>query len=312
MPTNSYDPNNKWTQMVNGELYMWVPDQAPDPTNQQSTYGGNDFQQSTEPGQGAGQWVPSTYFRQNGVSPWKFIAAMAAAGAGGQAIADAIAATAGGGIAGGISSGASGAGGGAAASMPAAVGGIPAGASFGGASALPALGAAGIGSGEAGSVAGQSLGPVLSGGANASASEGAGGGLMSKIMGKFSGRDLVSAGLGVASLFGKDPDPFQKRTSFAGTGADPVRTLTDSLSAIKNLSATIASHGQPSLRQATVQDGPAPVTIPGIPFQIGGGFGSDPALKDPTMLDSKPIADPFGSTAQPAQPQAPTARRRNP
>lgn len=38
------------------------------------------------------------------------------------------------------------------------------------------------------------------------------------------------------------------------------------------------------LRSSYVQGGPSPVSVPGVPFQIGAGMGQDPALADPTLL----------------------------
>lgn len=97
--------------------------------------------------------------------------------------------------------------------------------------------------------------------------------LTGKVFGK-GGIDPTTALLGGLSML---QQPNQPR-SFAGTAVDPVKTMTDTLAKIDALSAKVASRGPSRLKSPL--DGlntPAPVTIPGLPFQIGGGLGNDPS-----------------------------------
>lgn len=130
------------------------------------------------------------------------------------------------------------------------------------------------------------------------------GGIMGKLKGW--GIDPTMLGLGALSMFGGDEG--DNMQSFAGTSADPVQTLTSALNAIQNLSRSITSQGPVRLRTA-VQPGPVPVNIPGIPFQIGGGLGIDPALGDPRQGE---FPDPFAQLGDLfAAPQV-NAKRRTP
>jgi hypothetical protein len=73
--------------------------------------------------------------------------------------------------------------------------------------------------------------------------------------------------------------------------------MEDTIAAIKALAASHALQPAPQLKNAIMQDGPAPVSIQGIPFQIGGGLGRDPALSNPDVLKGNPTPpDPYGST----------------
>lgn len=117
------------------------------------------------------------------------------------------------------------------------------------------------------------------------ASSGGGGflGGLSRFLGNPGGQLLAGAGMSLlGSLFG--PEAFQRREPFTGAAA-PQQTLTDALQGIRNLGQTLESRGPVQLR-STVSRGPSPVQIPGLPFQIGGGLGHDPALDDPTVLQT--------------------------
>jgi hypothetical protein len=135
--------------------------------------------------------------------------------------------------------------------------------------------------------------------------DGGGGGGLSGLLGKFSGRDLTSLILGGVSLLGGEPDYFQKKQPYTGAAA-PQQTLEEALAAIKSLASSAAASGPPVLKNSVAPAGPAPVTIDGIPFQIGGGMGRDPALKDPSLLQgAAPPPNPFaGGTASTSQPGA--------
>jgi hypothetical protein len=108
------------------------------------------------------------------------------------------------------------------------------------------------------------------------------------------------------SLFGGDEG--QERQSFSGTDVDPVATLKKALGAITSMGANLGSRGPTKLRSSVVQPGPSPVQIPGLPFQIGGGLGVDPALANPSLLETQnPLPDPFAP-----QQAVPRTRQRNP
>lgn len=122
----------------------------------------------------------------------------------------------------------------------------------------------------------------------------------SKLFGKLDPTGLALAGM---SLFGGGDDGQQKRKSFGGTGlTDPRNSLYQALAAINRLGQGLAERRPTRLRSSYVQKGPEPVSIPGLPFQIGGGLGTDPALADPSLLDVDRSAgqkyDPFQSVAQ--------------
>jgi hypothetical protein len=105
------------------------------------------------------------------------------------------------------------------------------------------------------------------------------------------GLDPTALALGGMSLLGGEEvdDP---QLSLRGTTADPVVRMTEALDAIKNLTSGIQSKGPSRLRSPLQTTQPlAPVSIPGIPFQIGGGLGRDPALPDP-MMEADPISFP--------------------
>lgn len=85
-----------------------------------------------------------------------------------------------------------------------------------------------------------------------------------------------------------------------GGAVSPEATLTEALNATNGLGRVLQNNlakGQ-STPSAYVQPGPAPVNIPGLNFQIGGGFGMDPAFRDPSLLTRPGIdfmgMEPFG------------------
>jgi hypothetical protein len=82
-------------------------------------------------------------------------------------------------------------------------------------------------------------------------------------LGKLNPTQLLLGGL---SLFGGSNDPFQHRESFSNTGADPVRTLSGALDAIRGLSANLGHRG-PTQMRGVVPKGPEPVSVPGLPFR---------------------------------------------
>jgi hypothetical protein len=130
-------------------------------------------------------------------------------------------------------------------------------------------------------------------------------------LGKWLSKNGLDLGLGIMSLFGGDDDPFQKRQSYRGHGmADPVDSLNATLAAIQKMAQNVSERAPGRMSSSFVQSGPAPVSIPGIPFQIGGGLGIDPALRDPSLLQAMaPMGNPFSGGPSATQPGA---RRRTP
>lgn len=102
----------------------------------------------------------------------------------------------------------------------------------------------------------------------------------------------------------------QKSFEQAGSISDPRQSLQQLLMALDRLGQGITERGPSRLRSSFVQKGPEPVSVPGLPFQIGGGLGTDPALMDPSLLVGSgregPGAfkyDPFGGA--PSSPMGP-------
>lgn len=114
-----------------------------------------------------------------------------------------------------------------------------------------------------------------------------------------------------------------QRESFRDPGqmTDPKQALQQSLNGIYRLGQGVSEMGPVKLRSSYVQGPPSPVTIPGLPFQIGGGMGRDPALDNPALLEAgggNPFKyDPFqslsaaGANGNP-NPSIPGAKRRTP
>lgn len=161
------------------------------------------------------------------------------------------------------------------------------------AAAIPALGSLGGPSGimtgpvestlaaTPGAQAGFSLTPgvtAAAGGGGSHMAGGIGGWL------KGMGIDPTMLGLGGLSLLGGDDG--QELQSYDGTAADPVNALADALNMARNLSTHLASRGPTKLRSSFVPPAPVGVNVPGLPFQIGGGLGQDPALRDQSLLES--------------------------
>jgi hypothetical protein len=138
------------------------------------------------------------------------------------------------------------------------------------------------------------------------------------------GLDLALGGM---SLFGGGDEGPQQRESFNNAGmADPRTSLQQALMAITRLGAGLEHRSNtPRTLTPDVGRGPAPVNVAGI--QIGGGMGSDPAMRS-RIVDSSwmNMFQPFQGMAQdqyrsagapiPGEPAAPApnpgARRRQP
>ena len=109
-------------------------------------------------------------------------------------------------------------------------------------------------------------------------------GMLGKL-GKFFGKvDPTALVLGGLSMLGGDDG--QERQSFRGQDhADPVQALQEALRGIYRLGAGLEQKGPTRLRSSYVPGSPQPVSVPGIPFQIGGGLAMDPAQRDPSLLE---------------------------
>lgn len=145
-------------------------------------------------------------------------------------------------------------------------------------------------------VDGMSLGDIESGAASGG---GAGGGI-SGFLGKMSkaGLDPTTLALGGMSMLGGPSDNLKSNDK---TSIDPVTRMTEALDALKQSSANIASRGPTQLRSSFVPAPPAAINVPGVPFQIGGGLGRDPALDNPALLEGAAPQNPFAPGAQQAQ-----------
>lgn len=115
---------------------------------------------------------------------------------------------------------------------------------------------------------------------------GGGGGMLKGLGGFLKGIDPTSAVLGGLSLLGGGGDG-QRRRNFTGA-ASPQAVLQRLLDEIDSLGGELRSRGPARLSAGSVvQPGIKPVNIPGLPFQIGGGLAQDPAISDPSILESK-------------------------
>lgn len=116
---------------------------------------------------------------------------------------------------------------------------------------------------------------------------------------------LISGGFGfLGNMFGGGPDQ-QQRKSFEGTGPTDPRNVAFNLLAqlYPMLTATQNRAREGShLRSAYVPPPPKPVSVPGLPFQIGGGLGTDPALMDPSVLHSPGLDLPHMKMGKPGDP----------
>lgn len=104
---------------------------------------------------------------------------------------------------------------------------------------------------------------------------------------------LISAGISAAGRATEGPQT-QLRKSYAGTGADPVKTLMDAINGTKGLGQALSAKARQGVKLRT--------TVPNMP-----GFASDPALADPSILERKglDLGDIFGAPSGPRLPNGP-------
>jgi hypothetical protein len=108
------------------------------------------------------------------------------------------------------------------------------------------------------------------------------------------------------SMFGGGGDG-EDREGFKGN-VDPTRLLQEVMQSTRDLGSRIQSRGPTQMRP--LPGPPKPINVPGLPFQIGGGFGADPMTMNEQLQQ---MLQPQNPTNQ-AKPSNPTnqARRRNP
>lgn len=141
-----------------------------------------------------------------------------------------------------------------------------------------------IGPGLATAMTPETIASIGAGGAGAGGGSGMLGGI-GKFLGSKGGQFALGSGMSLlGSLFG--PEGFQRRESYTGS-ASPQATLEQALAAISGLGSRLEHRGPPQLRSSMVPAPPAPVQIPGLGFQIGGGLGMDPALLDRSLLTGR-------------------------
>lgn len=130
--------------------------------------------------------------------------------------------------------------------------------------AVGGAGAAGAGTAGVGGAVAKAAGAATGGGM---------GGDMKKLLtmlGIQGGVDLLG------SLFAPKPN------SFAGGPADPEKVLTEQFAAIKRLTDGLGKQMSGGYSAGPGLRAPAPISLPNVPFQIGGGMSNDPAMRNMT------------------------------
>lgn len=154
-----------------------------------------------------------------------------------------------------------------------------------GAASVAGLFGAGAGASTGAGSSASSLLPAKLGADAAPSLFGGGGGMLGGLGRFLMGINPTTAVLGGLSLLGGGGG--QDRNSFTGR-ASPQAVLQRLLTEIDALGGDLRSRGPARLSAGSVvQQGIKPITIPGLPFQIGGGLAQDPAAADPSILESK-------------------------
>jgi hypothetical protein len=137
-------------------------------------------------------------------------------------------------------------------------------------------------------------------------------GILSKVFGKGGLDPTMLAMMGLSAFGGDDEAPGQ-RQSFRNPGSniDPVQSREQAMEALLRMGQGLSEKKGPRLRSSYVQPGPAPVQIKGLPFQIGGGLATDPAMMDPSLLQGRSPQE-NGVTEDPFQNLAATRRKPKP
>ena len=83
---------------------------------------------------------------------------------------------------------------------------------------------------------------------------------------------------------------------YTGPATNPEASLNNLLRVLSTAGSDAyqQAHSPVTLRSAYVPPPPAPLSIPGIPFKLGEGMGTDPAVKDPSLLTYQGLPDTTG------------------
>lgn len=118
--------------------------------------------------------------------------------------------------------------------------------------------------------------------------------------GKYLAKNPMLA-LAAASMLGGDDSGGggQKRQSYRGPLTNPEDSLYQALSGVYRAGQGMMEKKPVQLR-GLLPEAPQPVSIPGLPFQIGGGMGHNPAQDDMEVdsMEGYRNYDPFQSIAQ--------------
>lgn len=118
----------------------------------------------------------------------------------------------------------------------------------------------------------------------------------------------MAAMMGLSLLDGGDNVTQRKSFRNPGSHIDPIQGREEAREALLRFGQGLSEKPGTRLRSSYVQPGPAPVQIQGIPFQIGGGLGVDPAMMDPSLLQGRSVQE-MGIKDDPFQSLAATRRR---
>ena len=128
-------------------------------------------------------------------------------------------------------------------------------------------------------------------------------GFLSKLKG--AGLDPTTLGLGLlSSLVGNNgpitPHSYASASPGAAQLVSPIQSLYNAINASNNFGTSLNNMlvNGVSTPSSYVPAPPKPVSIPGLSFQIGGGLGTDPALKDPSLLTKSLPGDFFSPIQQ--------------
>lgn len=121
----------------------------------------------------------------------------------------------------------------------------------------------------------------------------------------------MAAMMGLSLLDGGDNTLERKSFRDPGSHIDPIQGRQEAREALLRLGQGLTEKPGVRLRSSYVQRGPSPVQIQGVPFQIGGGLGTDPALADPSLLQGRSVQE-MGIKDDPFQSLAATRRRTPP
>lgn len=126
-------------------------------------------------------------------------------------------------------------------------------------------------------------------------------GILAKL--KAAGIDPTTLGLGAAGIAAAGNgqthpyNPYEHASPEASELVSPVQSMYNYMNSLNNfgVSQNNAMRNGFTAGSSFVPAPAKPVNIPGLNFQIGGGLGTDPALKDPSLLHTQTDGDFFSS-----------------